>query len=125
MRPPCRSAGLASRARLGALSECLAALWLQAHGCSVVARRRSIGGVEVDLLMRTRRLGLVVEVKSRSRSDLNVPAADLVSSDQRRRLQRAAEFLSVRLELPVRVDLVEIRWGRWPLIRWHRGPWAG
>lgn len=124
MRSPRRPSALASRARLGALSECLAALWLQAHGCSVIARRRSIAGVEVDLVMRTRRLALVVEVKSRSRSDLNVPAAELVSSEQRRRLERAAESLASRLDLPVRVDLVEIRWGRWPLVRWHRGPWA-
>lgn len=119
MPPP----SFAGRAFRGFLAELLAALWLQAHGCEVLGRRRLVAGVEVDLVVRTRRLALVVEVKSRGRRSSGVLTEDLVSFDQRRRLDRAAVVLGRRLNLPVRVDLVEIRWGSWPFVRWHRGPW--
>lgn len=114
---------LSGRSWRGRLAELVASAWLQAHGWAVLSRRARIAGVEVDLVARRGRLALVVEVKSRGSSGVHVPAADLVSAAQRIRLQRAAGALARRHDGPVRIDLVEIRWGAWPLVRWHRGPW--
>lgn len=119
------AARLAGRARRGWAGEHLAALWLRAHGCEILARRCRLAGVEVDILARHLGLVLIVEVKGRSEG-AHVEAADLASASQRARLERAAEAASLKLGLPARVDLVEIRWRSWPpwpMLRWIRGAW--
>lgn len=116
---------LEGRRLRGACAEILAAALLGLRGCELLGWRRRVGGVEVDLLARRKGLVLVVEVKSRS-EPAATPAEALVSREQLRRLERAADAVSLKHGLPARVDLVEVRWRRrrWPVVRWHQGPWA-
>jgi putative endonuclease len=110
------------RSRRGRLAEHVAAAWLRAHGWSLLGRHLRVAGVEVDLAATDGRRVLVVEVKSRSpgRTADAVTGWELVSAGQLHRLERAAEILQRRHGLPARVELIEIRWGAWPFLRWHR-----
>lgn len=114
-----------SRRFQGLVSELLAWGWLAARGWSLVGRRLHVAGVEVDLVMRRRRVMALIEVKSRSRAGPAAP--QLVTIGQRRRLARAARSLAARrgaAGLLVRIDLAEITWGPLPKIRVHEAAWA-
>jgi len=82
--------GIASRH--GAAGEALAAAYLELVGCTVVGRNLSLAGVEVDLLIEEDRTQVLVEVKTRTRSDYG-GAALAVDHTKRARLLRAARAL--------------------------------
>jgi putative endonuclease len=89
----------------GRAGESLAAAYLELRGCVIRARNLRLAGVEVDLLVEEGRTLVLVEVKTRSRSDYG-GAALAVSAAQRARLLRAASALDpARIR---RIDLVAI-----------------
>ena len=113
-----------SRRLAGAAAEVLVIAWLAACGWALVAWRRRIAGVEVDLIVRKARVIALVEVKSRRRR-LDDPLR-LVPPLQRRRLARAATALAFgpACDALVRLDLAEVCWRPWPAVRLHRNAWT-
>lgn len=101
--------------RSGRFAESLAALYLNAKGYRVVARRFRSAVGEIDLVMRRGGVIAFVEVKRRASLD---EAALAISPQARQRLVRAAEaFISRHPEtmaLTLRFDVVLIAPGRWP-----------
>lgn len=104
-----------ARQRRGHVSEFLAAAMLMAKGYRILARRYQTAAGEVDLIaMRGRRLAFV-EVKRRT-SFAACEAA--ISSEQRRRVRRAADHWLSRhpqhRNHDIVFDAVFIAAGRWP-----------
>lgn len=76
--------------RRGRRAETLAALVLRLRGYAIVARRLRTPVGELDIVARRGPALVIVEVKSRRTAER---AAEAVTGRQRRRLQRAAEWL--------------------------------
>lgn len=108
----------------GIAAEALAARYLERQGLHLVTSnfRAKVG--ELDLIMSDRQVLVVVEVRSRSRTDFVTPGATVTRGKQRR-LVRTAQFFLLRYRQfanwPVRFDVVEvtgdlaaaeIRWSR-------------
>jgi putative endonuclease len=91
----------------GAAGENLATAYFELIGCALVARNTKLAGVEVDLVVEEQGTQVVVEVKTRTRSDYG-GAALAVDREQRARLVRAASALIARGARRVRVDVVAI-----------------
>jgi putative endonuclease len=77
----------------GLKAESLAVLLLRLKGYSIVARRYTISGGEIDLIVRRGDSIAFVEVKARA--DLEA-AADAISATKRRRISRAARVWLAR-----------------------------
>jgi putative endonuclease len=77
----------------GLKAESLAVLLLRLKGYSIVARRYTISGGEIDLIARRGDSIAFVEVKARA--DLEA-AADAISATKRRRIARAARVWLAR-----------------------------
>jgi putative endonuclease len=77
----------------GLKAESLAVLLLRLKGYSIVARRYTISGGEIDLIARRGDSIAFVEVKARA--DLEA-AADAISATKRRRISRAARVWLAR-----------------------------
>jgi putative endonuclease len=109
--------------RRGRFGEALAALWLNLHGWSIVARRVRTPVGEIDLVARRRRTTLFVEVKTRA------TRADLALAIDEYRLSRvasAASMLAPRYARPgddIRVDVILLAPGAFP--RHIRNAWMG
>ncbi len=107
--------------RRGRRAEAVAALWLALKGYRILARRARTPYGEVDLVAWRGGALVIVEVKARAASRAGLEA---VSLRQRDRLRRAGLDLARRFRLgdaPIRLDLVVLAPGRWPL---HvRGAW--
>lgn len=105
--------------RRGRLAEALAVGWLRCKFYRILARDltagRGSGAGEVDIIARRGRVLAFIEVKSRG--DL-VQAAESLSPNQRRRIERAAAaFVARRPELArclIRFDAMLVSPGRWP-----------
>lgn len=116
--------------RLGLLAEELAAAYLRGAGCRVVAQNVRVGGGEIDLVIEDGLTLAFVEVKCRSRGSW-APAAGSLSTEQVRRLRRAASAYLQRRGTggygrPIRFDLIAIDWpsaprASLPPIQWLRG----
>lgn len=115
MRPE-RDAG---RRRLtfqaGQRAEWIALLWLTAKGYRVLARRFTVRGGEIDLVLRRGDTVIFVEVKARPSMN---EALSAVTFMQLRRIGRAAAVWTARnpwsAGLTRRCDLVAIAPWRWP-----------
>lgn len=114
MRPP--RDRLAAE-RQGRRAETLAAIWLQAKGWRIVARRRRMPMIEIDIVARRGDILAVVEVKHRPTIDAALCA---LKPEAAARLQRAAAQLAAEAARPgrqapsARVDLIALAPGRWP-----------
>lgn len=90
-RPRPRRADIEARRRLahlfGLKAETIAAILLTLKGYSILARRYSANGGEIDLIARRGRVVAFVEVKARA--DLDVAAAS-ISAGKERKIARAA-----------------------------------
>jgi putative endonuclease len=110
-------AARAGAERRGRRAESLAALWLMARGWRIVARRRQLPMIEVDIVARRGAVLAVVEVKQRGTLDAAIAA---LTPDAARRLRQAAAQLAAeqagrtRKALVARVDLIALAPGRWP-----------
>ncbi len=101
--------------RYGLKAETVAAIWLTCKGYSILARRWSANGGEIDLVARRGRAVAFVEVKARA--DLDA-AADSIGPAKRRRIARAVHAWLARnpwaLGFTLRGDAVFIAPGRLP-----------
>ena len=112
MRPP--RDRLAAE-RQGRRAETLAAIWLQAKGWRIVARRRRMPMIEIDIVARRGDLVAFVEVKARRDVDSAVFA---VTGTAERRIRAASEIWLSRQpdahRLSARYDIVAVRPWRLP-----------
>nr|WP_255696893.1 YraN family protein [Sandaracinobacteroides sayramensis] len=94
-----------------------AALWLQAQGWRIVARRRRMPMIEIDIVARRGDVLAVVEVKQRPTLEAALCA---LKPEAALRLQRAAVQLAAEAVRPgrpapsARVDLIALAPGHWP-----------
>lgn len=103
--------------RRGRRAESLAALWLIARGWRIVARRRKLPMIEVDIVARRGSILAVVEVKQRPTLEAALMALTPWAA---LRLQQAARQLAAEHSrsgakpLAARVDLIALAPGHWP-----------
>lgn len=108
----------------GSAAEALAAGYLRSQGLIPLARNFRCRFGELDLVMAHRRVLVVVEVRSRRRTNVTTPGAT-VDRGKQRRLIGSARFFLLRFrqyaDWPVRFDVVEVT-GEIadPAIRWIR-----
>jgi putative endonuclease len=102
--------------RRGRRAETIAALWLGLKGWRVVARRRRLPMIEVDLVVRRGALVAVVEVKRRASIEEAVAALTPMAAARLQAAagQIAAELSSAGAPVFARVDLVALAPGRLP-----------
>lgn len=131
---PCRTEH--QSARIGRNGERLAAKYLKKRGYKVLGRNLRTPEGEADLLVESRADGaiVVVEVKTRTRTDADHPGASsllasperAVDHDKQRRLAAILAHLAranAWRDRPLRVDVVAIEHTRanGPVIRHHQG----
>jgi len=96
---------------IGDYGENVAADWLRADGCRILARNfKAPRGGEVDLIARKDRLLLFVEVKTR-KSDTRIRPLDAVDREKQRLIERGANAWLKELRtrnLPWRFDVIEV-----------------
>lgn len=100
---------------LGSYGENVAAAWLTAHHCKILARNykhhhRGRQHGEVDLIARQHHLLLFVEVKTRT-APTTIRPLDAVNREKQRLIERAANDWLRRLgsrQLPWRFDVIEV-----------------
>jgi putative endonuclease len=96
---------------LGNYGERVAADWLRARGCKILAKNyRGPRKGEVDIIARDGKLLLFVEVKTR-REGAKIRGLDTVDKDKQALIERGANSWLKRLgtrELPWRFDVIEI-----------------
>jgi putative endonuclease len=100
----------------GRRAETLAALWLTLRGWRIVARRRRMHMIEVDIIARRGDILAVVEVKRRATMDAAICA---LTPSAVARLHRAAHQLAAEANqrggpVSARVDLIALAPRRWP-----------
>ncbi len=104
----------------GRAAERQAEAWLKQQGLRLLDRNYRCRMGEIDLIMRDRDETVMVEVRSRSRTDFGGAAAS-VSVAKQQRLIRAALFWQAQhpqaAELAMRFDVIAIDGGH---IRWIR-----
>lgn len=115
MRPPRDPARRRAALRWGIHAEIVAAAYLTAKFYTVIARRFTAAGGEIDLVVRRGRTIVFVEVKARG--DL-AAAADAIGSVKRRRIMRAVARWRARNawseSFTLRCDAVLVSPWRWP-----------
>lgn len=108
----------------GTAAEVLAGQYLVDRGLVPLGRNFRCRFGELDLVMTHRRVLVVVEVRSRRRTNVATPGATVTRGKQRR-LIGATRFFLLRFrqfaDWPVRFDVVEVT-GELadPVIRWHQ-----
>lgn len=103
----------AAAERRGRRAERIAACWLMLKGWRIVARRRRLPMIEIDLIARRGRVLAVVEVKRRATIEQALMA---LQPQAALRLQRAAAQLAAEAagDTVGRVDLIVVAPWRWP-----------
>jgi len=113
---PARQIRGARARRAGHLAEWLAAAWLMLHGWRILGFRVRTPLGEIDLIARRGGVLAMVEVKRRASLD---DALAAVGPIQQQRLARAASALCAQRpgwrDTDVRLDLVALAPGRWPV----------
>jgi putative endonuclease len=106
----------AAAERAGRRAESVAALFLMLGGWRILARRRRVAAMEVDLIARRGRTIALVEVKQRATLEAAVLALSPQALERLKRAagQVAAEAAARGAAADVRVDLLALAPGRWP-----------
>jgi putative endonuclease len=102
---------------LGRRGEDRALAHLQAHGLELIDRNYRCRAGEIDLVMRDGEVLVLVEVRTRSRSDFGTAAASIGARKQRRFVLAARHLMLARPELRrmrARIDVVAIDPGATP-----------
>ena len=101
--------------RLGWSAETICVIWLQFQGYRIIARRQRTPVGEIDVVARRGRVLAIVEVKVRAD---RTKALESVSRRQRKRLERAAQWLLAGrtdlAHLNIRYDVMAIAPWRMP-----------
>jgi putative endonuclease len=107
----------AAAERRGRRAETFAAWWLRARGWAIIARRRRLPMIEVDIIARRGDLIAVVEVKYRPRADAGLVAVTPQVAGRLRAAaaQIAAEAAARGRPASVRVDIIAVSPWRWPV----------
>ncbi len=93
----------------GALGEQLACRFLEEAGLEVMERNWKHGRHELDIIARTARELVIVEVKTRSSDQHGQPEEAVKKGKRGRMIQAANAYVQVTgIELPVRFDIVSI-----------------
>jgi putative endonuclease len=96
---------------MGRRGEKVAAAWLRAQGCKILARNfKAPRGGEVDIVAREGKVLLFVEVKTR-REGTPIRPYDAVGKDKQRLIERGANAWLKRLRtraIPWRFDVIEV-----------------
>jgi putative endonuclease len=102
-----------SAERRGRRAEQLAALLLILKGWRIIARRRQLPMIEVDIVARRGRVLAIVEVKQRQTLEAAILA---IAPSALARLRAAAHQIAAEQggQLVARVDLIALAPGRWP-----------
>ena len=87
-----RSPRAVAAARVGAFGEWVACRYYRRCGFRILGRNRRIAGVEIDLLVRSRRDGILVLVEVKTSTN-GISGLRRIDRNQCRRLSRAAERL--------------------------------
>lgn len=102
--------------RRGHVAEMLCMAWLVLRGYRIVGRRRRTPVGEIDIVARRGQILAIIEVKARRDRDT---ALEAVSSRQRRRLRRAAEWIIAGradlAALDIRFDVIAVAPWRLPI----------
>ena len=100
-----------STRRLGELAERIAVAFLEMKGYTVLATNYRFHRHEIDIVVRTGRRIVFVEVKCRSGSRYGPPRQAVGAEKMRRILRAASGFLAERrlTEASTRFDVVEVR----------------
>ncbi len=115
LNSPCRLTGpdgsLRDRQWIGNYGEKIAADWLRANGCRILARNfKGPRRGEVDIVARQERLLLFVEVKTRQEGS-RIRGLDAVDRNKQALIERGAnawlKTLGTR-EIPWRFDVIEV-----------------
>ncbi len=99
------------RQRLGASGEGAAAAWYEARGYEVLARNWRCREGELDLVLRSGRLVVFCEVKTRSSDAFGAPVEAVTRSKQLRVRRLAARWLAEQGPArggPVRFDVASV-----------------
>ncbi|MBL8202211.1 MAG: YraN family protein [Chromatiales bacterium] len=112
----------------GTAAEALAARYLAGQGLAPLASNFRCRFGELDLVMTERKVLVVIEVRSRRRTNVAMPGAT-INRGKQRRLIGATRFFLLRFrqfaEWPVRFDVVEITGElTGPVIRWSRAAFS-
>ena len=114
---------LTRRQQSGQRAEQLAADFLRAAGCEIVARnyRRRLG--ELDIIARSGSVLVVAEVRTRASAAFGGAAASITRAKQRRVTRAAQQLLQQRVDLarfPVRFDVLVVSdpEGPSPAVEW-------
>lgn len=105
----------AAHLRLGRRGENAAVRYLKRAGIEILTRNYRCPKGEIDIVARDGRELCFIEVKSRAAASTRRPA-DSLKPRQRRRIRAAAKRYVREAGLvraPFRIDLMEIRLGRW------------
>ncbi|MFV0477209.1 MAG: YraN family protein [Parahaliea sp.] len=111
----------------GAHYEALAAHWLKARGCRLIARNVRYRSGEIDLIVRHCEHLVFVEVRQRSNARFAGAAASVSYSKQQRLLRAASCFLQEHAQwakYPCRFDVIAFeppQSGANPAPRWIQG----
>lgn len=111
---------MAEHNELGILGEDLAAEFLIEKGYRMLEKNFRFRSLEIDLIVRDAHTVIVVEVKTRSSSDIAFPRDSINIAKQKRLFNATQAYLeSRRLMLNVRFDIVEISmYNGKPTINW-------
>ena len=104
-----------SRKNFGDSSERVAALYLETHGCTILARNFRTCAGEIDLIARDAEALVFVEVKARRGTAYGAPEEAITPRKQIRLVELAEEFMARQPEFaghPWRIDLVAIQLDR-------------
>ena len=94
---------------LGASGESLAAAYLEAHGCHIVARNWRTRGGELDLIIRDGTTHVAVEVKTRSGNACGSPLEAITPRKAARLRRLLLDWARVHhVRGPLRVDAVGV-----------------
>ncbi|MFO1410160.1 MAG: YraN family protein [Steroidobacteraceae bacterium] len=122
-RPTEAGGGAGERAATGAAGEARAARHLAGHGLEILLRNWRCRMGELDLVAREGAVLVIVEVRSRARSDYGGAAASVTFAKRRRIVRAARHLLMLRPELarlPARFDVIALD-GAEGRIEWIRG----
>lgn len=100
---------MADHNHTGSTGEELACAYLQAHGLEILERNWRHGRHELDIIARTGRELVVVEVKTRSSDQFGQPEEAVKKGKRGRMIKAANAYLgSTASDLAVRFDIVSI-----------------